>query len=71
MPAADRNASAGYRAVEKIMNGPDYIPASEAEVGLGGLKAMGRGGSGRSQGIAKFPSKRACSLAAASFTASE
>lgn len=54
MPAADRDASAGYRAVDKILHGPDYIPASEAEVGLSGIKAMARDGSGRSAGIAKF-----------------
>lgn len=54
MPAADRNASAGYQAVKKIVEGPDYIPASQAELGLGGLKTMAREGSGRASGLAKF-----------------
>jgi hypothetical protein len=54
MPAADRNASAGYQAVKKIVEGPDYIPASQAELGLGGLKTMAREGSGRAAGLAKF-----------------
>lgn len=54
MPAADRNASAGYTAIKKILEGPDYIEASQAETGLGGIKKMAREGDGRNAGIAKF-----------------
>lgn len=39
---ADRNASAGYRALESIVEGPDFLAASEAEKGLGGLKELAR-----------------------------
>lgn len=42
MPAADRASNAGYRAVEKILEGDDFIPAWQAETGLGGLKTMAR-----------------------------
>lgn len=54
MPAADRNASAGYQAVKKILEGPDNIPASQAEIGLGGIKKMAREDVGRNAGLAKF-----------------
>lgn len=54
MPAADRNASAGYQAIKKIVEGPDYIPASTAEIGLGGIKKMAREDVGRNRGLAKF-----------------
>jgi hypothetical protein len=39
---AKKQASAGYQALNSIVNGPDYIPAVEAEKGLGGLKALAR-----------------------------
>ena len=42
MPAADQASSAGYQAVKKILQGPDFIPAQAAEQGLGGLKTMAR-----------------------------
>ena len=42
MPAADQSSSAGYQAVKKILQGPDFIPAQAAEQGLGGLKTMAR-----------------------------
>ncbi|HXI43893.1 MAG TPA: hypothetical protein VNH83_28180 [Bryobacteraceae bacterium] len=42
MEPARRNASAGYQAIKSIVNGPDFIPASQAEKGLGGLKALAR-----------------------------
>lgn len=54
MPMADRNASAGYQAIKRILEGPDYIPASQAEIGLGGIKKMAREGAGRNAGLAKF-----------------
>lgn len=43
MEPARRDASAGYQAIKSIVNGPDYVPASEAEKGLGGLKGLARG----------------------------
>jgi hypothetical protein len=54
MPAADRNASAGYTAIKRILEGPNDIPATQAEIGLGGLKALARDGEGRSAGLAKM-----------------
>ncbi len=42
MPAADRASSAGYQAVKNILDGDDFIPAWQAERGLGGLKTMAR-----------------------------
>lgn len=54
MPAATRNASAGYRAIENILKGPDTIPATSAEIGLSGLKELARDGAGRSAGLAKL-----------------
>ena len=57
MPASDRASSAGYTAVKNILEGDDYIPAWQAEKGLGGLKSMARtsnktGVRNASQGIA-------------------
>jgi hypothetical protein len=54
MQPALRNASAGFQAVKSILEGPDVIPASQAEIGLGGLKALAREGAGRNAGLAKF-----------------
>lgn len=54
MEPAKRNASAGFQAIKSILDGPDVIPASRAEAGLGGLKQLGREGSGRNAGLAKF-----------------
>jgi hypothetical protein len=51
---AKRNASAGYQAMQSILNGPDVVPASQAEAGLSGLKTLAREGTGRSAGVAKF-----------------
>ena len=42
MEPARRNASAGYQAIQSILQGPDFLPADVAEKGLGGLKAMSR-----------------------------
>jgi hypothetical protein len=42
MPAADRNSSAGYQAVKRLLEGDDFIPAWQAERGLSGLKTMAR-----------------------------
>lgn len=42
MPASDRASSAGYQAVKNILQGDDFIPAWQAEKGLGGLKTMAR-----------------------------
>ncbi|HXJ76576.1 MAG TPA: hypothetical protein VNM37_27210, partial [Candidatus Dormibacteraeota bacterium] len=36
------------------LNGPDYVQASVAEDGLGGMKALAREGEGRNAGIAKL-----------------
>lgn len=54
MQPALRNASQGYQAVQSILSGPDIVPASTAEAGLGGLKALAREGAGRNSGLAKF-----------------
>jgi len=54
MPMADRNTSAGYTAIKRILEGPDFIPASQAEMGLSGIKSMIRTGEGRNRGLAKF-----------------
>lgn len=50
---AKRNASAGYTAMKSILEGPDVVPATVAESGLSGLKALAREGDPRSAGIAK------------------
>ncbi len=42
MPASDKASSAGYQAIKKILTGPDFIPAWQAEHGLSGLKTMAR-----------------------------
>jgi hypothetical protein len=42
MPAAERSSNAGYAALKKIVEGPDVIPATSAEMGLSGLKALAR-----------------------------
>lgn len=42
MEPAKRNASQGYTAIKSIVEGPDFIPASQAEKGLGGLKGLAR-----------------------------
>jgi|SRR5215471_3666411 len=39
---AKRNASAGFQAMDSIVNGPDFLPATQAEQGLGGLKSLAR-----------------------------
>ena len=54
MEPAKRNASAGFTAIKSIIEGPDVIPASQAEAGLGGLKQLAREGAGRNGGLAKF-----------------
>lgn len=54
MEPAKRTASAGYQAAKSIIDGPDYIPASQAEAGLGGLKQLARDGAGRNAGMAKI-----------------
>lgn len=42
MPISARNSSEGWAAVKGIVEGPDYMPATAAEKGLSGLKAMAR-----------------------------
>lgn len=42
MEPAKRNASAGFQAIKSIVEGPDHLPASVAEKGLGGLKTLAR-----------------------------
>jgi hypothetical protein len=49
-----RSSSSGYSAMKKILDGPDYVSASDAELGLSGLKELAREGKGRSQGLAKM-----------------
>src|SRR5262245_6298701 len=51
---ARRNASAEYQALKKIIEGPDVVPASVAELGLGGLKQLAREGDARNAGLAKM-----------------
>lgn len=43
MEPAKRSSSAGFQAIESILKGKDYLPASIAEKGLGGLKELARG----------------------------
>lgn len=54
MEPAKRNSSAGFQAIKSIIDGPNYVPASQAEAGLGGLKQLAREGAGRNAGLAKF-----------------
>jgi hypothetical protein len=54
MQPALRNANAGFQAMKSILEGPNTIPASQAEAGLGGLKQLAREGAGRNAGMAKF-----------------
>lgn len=42
-PIAQRQASAGYQAIENIVHGPDYAPLSIADDGLSAIKAVARG----------------------------
>lgn len=51
---ARRNASPGFTAIKSIMEGPDAVSASVAEVGLGGLKELAREGDPRNAGLAKM-----------------
>lgn len=51
---AKRHASAGYQAAKSLVSGPDYVSASVAEDGLGGLKRLAEEGLGRNSGMAKF-----------------
>jgi hypothetical protein len=51
---ARRNASAGFQAIRSILEGPDAVPASVAEIGLGGLKQLAREGDPRNAGLAKM-----------------
>jgi hypothetical protein len=44
MEPARRNASAGFQAMKSILEGDDFLPASVAEKGLGGLKTLAREG---------------------------
>lgn len=53
MQPALRNSSAGYQAMRSILEGPDHVPASVAEAGLGGLKELSREGTGRNAGLAR------------------
>lgn len=54
MEPAKRDANAGFQAMKSIMEGKNVLPASQAEIGLGGLKGLARDGSPRNAGIAKF-----------------
>lgn len=53
MPAAERSAMRGYAAMRQILDGPDHVPATTAEIALGEFKRMAREESGRNQGLAK------------------
>lgn len=48
-----QQASSGYKAVETILNGPDFVSPSQAEGLLSAMKTLAREGEGRSQGIGK------------------
>ena len=52
--SARANASPGFKAIKSIMEGKDAVPASVAEVGLGGLKQLAREGDPRNAGLAKM-----------------
>ena len=54
MEPAKRDANAGFQAMKSIIEGKDVLPASQAEIGLGGLKGLARDGSPRNAGVAKF-----------------
>ena len=41
-PIAEQRSSRGFRGMENIMNAPDFVPASRAERGLGGIKELSR-----------------------------
>jgi len=62
MEPARRNASQGFQAMHSIINGEDFVPASVAEQGLGGLKDLARTGNpdlrNVSQGIGAFGTTR-------------
>jgi len=53
MPAAERSAMRGYSAMRQILDGPDHVPATTAEIALGEFKRMAREETGRNQGLAK------------------
>jgi hypothetical protein len=43
LPVTQQRASAGLKAIENILNGPDYVPASQLETDLGTIKGIARG----------------------------
>lgn len=53
MPAAQKSASAGYNALKELVNGPNQVPATTAELALSYFKEMARDTDGRTQGISK------------------
>jgi len=53
-PMSQRSDSAAWAAVNKFLDSPDHVPASNAELGLSGFKTEAREGSGRSQALSKF-----------------
>ncbi len=55
MTPSDLSKSPGYSAILKILHGPDFISAGQAEMGLSGIKREAREGSDlRSIGLMKF-----------------
>lgn len=59
MPIAQQQASAGLKALENIVNGPDTLPLAEADANLSAVKAVARGADSPylrnvSQGTAAF-----------------
>lgn len=42
-PVAKQQASAGFKALKNIVNGPDYMPLSEADANLSAIKGIARG----------------------------
>lgn len=43
MPETQRQASPGFKALENIVDGPDYAPASQVDRDLGAIKSIARG----------------------------
>jgi len=49
-----QQGSTGYKAVETIINGPDYVSPSQAEKLLSAVKTIAREGEGQAQGLGKY-----------------
>jgi len=49
-----QQGSTGYKAVETIINGPDYVSPSQAEKLLSAVKTIAREGEGQAKGLGKY-----------------